>query len=196
MERLISRSPAPPPVSRQDTDTITNPLAGLPDLTEFYQLGEPLVADCLARGLPTAVAIVAVDHSRRLSEGDSQEILVCALKTIADRLSAASMGQRHLHALLSGDELGMLLVGLDGAAAMDVCEKLRLEIAAMRIDGGHLVAPVTISIGVAEVCGPETFDNYLNAAEQFLFMAKSNGGNQTFSDHMIMPHAVRHSDLR
>jgi len=60
----------------------------------------------------------------------------------------------------------------------------------MRFGSGDGEFSITVSIGLAEVCGPETFDNYLNAAEQFLFMAKSYGRNQVFSDYTIVLQAV------
>jgi PleD family two-component response regulator len=40
-------------------------------------------------------------------------------------------------------------------------------------------------MGVAEVFAEETFDNYLNAADQFLYMAKNSGRNRVFSDYSI-----------
>ena len=41
---------------------------------------------------------------------------------------------------------------------------------------------VTVSIGLAEIADKESFDNYLNAADQFLYMAKSAGRNRVFSE--------------
>ncbi len=189
-ERLTYRWAAPSPVQMQAENIVADPLTGFPSLSEFYRLGEPMVADCLANGTAAAVAIVDIDHFRRLNDNHCEETVGRVLKAIADRLSAASNGGRHLLARLDDEEFGMLLVGLDGAAATDFCEKLRLDIAAMRINGGDLDFSVTVSIGLAEVCGPETFDNYLNAAEQFLFMAKSYGRNQIFSDYTIVLQAA------
>jgi len=189
-ERLTYRWAAPSPVQMQAENLTADPLTGFASLSEFYRLGEPLIADCLMKATPAAVAIVDIDHFRRLNDNHCEETVGTVLRSIATRLNAASTGSRHLLARLDDEEFGMLLVGLDGTAATDFCEKLRLDIAATRISSGDLDFSVTVSIGLAEVCGPETFDNYLNAAEQFLFMAKSYGRNQVFSDRTIVLQAA------
>jgi diguanylate cyclase (GGDEF)-like protein len=50
---------------------------------------------------------------------------------------------------------------------------------------------VTISIGVAEISAHETFDNYLNAADQFLYMAKHKGRNLVYSDTKLTGEAAQ-----
>ena len=41
---------------------------------------------------------------------------------------------------------------------------------------------ITVSAGLAAISERETFDNYLNAADQFLYMAKHAGRNRVFSE--------------
>jgi PleD family two-component response regulator len=45
---------------------------------------------------------------------------------------------------------------------------------------------VTISMGLANITGSETFDNYLNAADQYLYLAKHSGRNRVFSDYQVL----------
>lgn len=184
-ERLTYGWSAPSP-ARADAAALTaDPLTDLPTLTEFYRLGEPLVEESLSQGVSCAAAIVDIDHFRRLETAHDEETIARVLKALAARLEAACIGSRHLAARLGDEEFGLLLVGLDSAAAMDFCEKIRLEIAAMRFEAGAADFSITISIGLAKIRGPETFDNYLNAAEQFLFMAKNHGRNRVFSDRTV-----------
>ncbi|CDN54305.1 Mll1446 protein [Neorhizobium galegae bv. officinalis bv. officinalis str. HAMBI 1141] len=189
-ERLTYGWAAPSPVQMEMANLTADPLTGFANLREFYRLGSPLVGTCLSEGTSCAVAIVDIDHFRRLNDTHCEETIAQVLKAIAAKLDAACIGGRHLLARLDDEEFGLLLVGFDGAAATDFCEKLRLEIAGMRIASGDNDFSITVSIGLAEVYGPETFDNYLNAAEQFLFMAKSFGRNQVFSDHTIVLQAA------
>ncbi|CDZ46373.1 GGDEF domain-containing protein [Neorhizobium galegae] len=189
-ERLTYGWAAPSPVQMEVANLTADPLTGFANLKEFYRLGSPLVGTCLSEGASCAVAIVDIDHFRRLNDTHCEETIAEVLKAIAAKLDAACGGGRHLLARLDDEEFGLLLVGFDGAAATDFCEKLRLEIADMRIASGDNHFSITVSIGLAEVYGPETFDNYLNAAEQFLFMAKSFGRNQVFSDHTVVLQAV------
>jgi diguanylate cyclase (GGDEF)-like protein len=189
-ERLTYGWAAPSPVQMEAANLTADPLTGFANLKEFYRLGPPLVGTCLSEGASCAVAIVDIDYFRRLNDTHGEEIIAHVLKVVAAKLEAACNGGRHLLARLDDEEFGLLLVGLDGAAATDFCEKVRLEIAGMRISSGDRGFSITVSIGLADVCGPETFDNYLNAAEQFLFMAKSYGRNQVFSDYTIVLQAA------
>lgn len=189
-EHLTYGRAAPSRAQSEATEPATDPLTGLPTLKEFYRLGQPLVEACLSQGVPCAVAIVDIDHFRRLNETRCEETVSQVLRAIAAKIEAACQGSRHLHARLDDEEFGLFLIGLDGAAAMDFCEKLRLGIASKRFVAGDSDFSVTVSIGLAKVCGPEIFDNYLNAAEQFLFMAKSHGRNQVFSEFTVVLQAA------
>ncbi|WP_105430273.1 GGDEF domain-containing protein [Neorhizobium sp. T6_25] len=185
-ERLTYGLAAPSRIQMETASLATDPLTGFASLKEFYRLGEPLVRKSLAEGIACAVAIVDIDHFRRLNAVHCEETVAQVLKTTAARLGYACRGSRHFLARLGDEDFGMLLVGLDVAAATEFCEKLRLDIAGIRIVSGDADFSMTVSIGLAEVCGPETFDNYLNAAEQFLFMAKSHGRNRVLSDYTIV----------
>jgi diguanylate cyclase (GGDEF)-like protein len=166
--------------------SVTDALTGLPGLADFYRQGTPIVDRCLAIGQTAAIAIIDVDHLRRINEGHCEDVGDRVLKSIGTYLRDAISGTPHLVARLGEEEFGLLLVSADDAAATEFCETMRQEIAALSVDVGDENISVSVSIGVAEIYGRETFDNYLNAAEQFLFMAKSNGRNQVFSDHTML----------
>ena len=40
-------------------------------------------------------------------------------------------------------------------------------------------------MGLANISELETFDNYLNAADQYLYLAKHSGRNRVFSDYQV-----------
>ncbi|WP_217539724.1 diguanylate cyclase, partial [Stenotrophomonas sp. GbtcB23] len=88
---------------------------------------------------------------RRLDAAHDEETVSCVLKAIASELDASCVGGRHLLARLGAEEFGLLLVGLDGAAAMDFCERLRLQVAALRFEAGAPDFSVTVSVGLAKV---------------------------------------------
>lgn len=158
-------------------------VTGLPGLSHFYNAGTPRVEHCIAQGVPCAVAIVEIDHLHRISEGYGYEATDNVVRAVADRL--LEIGEPHLVARLGDEDFALLLMGLDAEASTGCCERLRADIAATVVRAGSHSMSVTVSIGVAEVQEMETFDNYLNGAEQFLFMAKNNGRNRVFSDHLI-----------
>ncbi len=160
------------------------PLTRLEGLGSFYRRGIPIVEKCLAEGVPCAMALIAVDHFRRLGQVHGQDAADAALKMIGQHLR--HFGYPHLTARLAEDEFALLLVSQDGDASAATCECFRQAIASDTIFTMGKSVAVTVSIGVAEIYESETFDNYLNAAEQFLFMAQNNGRNQVLSDHSMV----------
>lgn len=152
-------------------------------LGDFYQLGEPIVSDCIAGHLACSVAIIDIDRLFRISELHGSECANHVLAEFGINLLQLSADQGISVAHLGQDQFGLLLVGMDVAMATERFDFLRQELASRSIGWKGEMINVTVSIGVAEVHGPETFDNYLNAAEQFLFIAKMSGRNQVISDH-------------
>ncbi|HTO32439.1 MAG TPA: diguanylate cyclase [Pararhizobium sp.] len=151
----------------------------------FFQSGPRLVEQCLRRGETTSIAILDIDHFKRLNDTYGHEVGDLVLKAVAKRLKAA-VGDEHLLARLGGEEFGVLFSGLDAAAAHDYCETLRLDLAGTKIVADDEELSVTVSIGLATIESLESFENYLNAADQFLYMAKYDGRNRIVSELTLL----------
>lgn len=151
----------------------------------FFETGPRLVDQAMRRGEPMSIAILDIDHFKRLNDTYGHEVGDVVLKAVARRLKA-SVGERHLLARLGGEEFGVIFHGLPLEAALNYCERLRGEIAAEPIDADGEALTITVSVGLATIAGRETFDNYLNAADQFLYMAKHAGRNRVFSELSLM----------
>lgn len=151
----------------------------------FFQTGPRLVEQCLRRGETTSIAILDIDHFKRLNDTYGHEVGDLVLKAVAKRLRML-VGEEHLLARLGGEEFGVLFNGLDVPAANVFCETLRAEIAEAKILADDEELSITVSIGLARIEGPEAFDNYLNAADQFLYMAKYDGRNRIVSELTVL----------
>ncbi len=151
----------------------------------FFQHGPRLVEQCLRRGETTSIAILDIDHFKRLNDTYGHEVGDLVLKAVAKRLRAL-VGEDHLLARLGGEEFGVLFNGLDVSAANDFCETLRRDLAQAKVVADDEELSVTVSIGLATIEGLETFDNYLNAADQFLYMAKYDGRNRIVSELTLL----------
>lgn len=151
----------------------------------FFQYGPRLVEQCLRRGETTSIAILDIDHFKRLNDTYGHEVGDLVLKAVAKRLRAL-VGEEHLLARLGGEEFGVLFNGLGLAAANAFCETLRLDLAGEKITADDEELSVTVSIGLATIEGLETFENYLNAADQFLYMAKYDGRNRIVSELTLL----------
>jgi diguanylate cyclase (GGDEF)-like protein len=151
----------------------------------FFQAGPRLVDQCLRRGGTTSIAILDIDHFKRLNDTYGHEVGDLVLKAVAKRLRA-QVGEEHLLARLGGEEFGILFNNLSVADAGSFCEDLRLDLASAKVIADDEELSVTVSIGLATIESHETFDNYLNAADQFLYMAKYAGRNRIVSELTLL----------
>ncbi|WP_132653919.1 MULTISPECIES: diguanylate cyclase [unclassified Rhizobium] len=166
-------------------------LTGLYNRRYFYDNGPKLVNECLRLKMPSAVAILDIDHFKRLNDTYGHEIGDRVLKAVADRLHTIFEGSDNLLSRLGGEEFAILFPQMDSLAATKLCDEIRSDISRLRVTADDEELAVTVSIGVAEIAGYETFENYLNAADQFLYMAKHKGRNLVYSDAKMTEEAAQ-----
>lgn len=159
-----------------------DPLTSLSNRRHFFETGMRLVRENERLDRKSAVAILDVDHFKKVNDTYGHEAGDAVLKAIARTLSERTEPHRHLVARLGGEEFAFYLQGLAGHGAYVFCDRLRAAIADLRIEVHGKAIRVTASIGVADVQPGETFDNHLNAADQFLYMAKHGGRNLVFCE--------------
>lgn len=151
----------------------------------FFETGPRLVDQALRRGDAMSIAILDIDHFKRLNDTYGHEVGDIVLKAVSRRLRQR-VGENHLLARLGGEEFGIIFNGLALDEALDYCDRLREELAAHPIDADGEPLTITVSVGLAAIVEREMFDNYLNAADQFLYMAKHAGRNRVFSELSLM----------
>ena len=166
-------------------------LTGLYNRRYFYDNGPKLVNECLRLKVPSSVAILDIDHFKRLNDTYGHEIGDKVLKAVANRLFTIFEGGDNLLSRLGGEEFAILFPQMDSAAATKLCDEIRSDISRLKVTADDEELGVTISIGIAEIAGYETFENYLNAADQFLYMAKHRGRNQVYSDAKMTEEAAQ-----
>jgi diguanylate cyclase (GGDEF)-like protein len=165
-------------------------LTGLYNRRYFYDHGPRLVNECLRRQRPSSVAILDIDHFKKLNDTYGHEIGDQVLKAVAGRLHSLFEGSDNLLSRLGGEEFAILFTEMNSRAATALCDEVRLSLASLKVNADDEELSVTVSIGVAEIVGYESFENYLNAADQFLYMAKHNGRNQVYSDSRMTEQAA------
>jgi diguanylate cyclase (GGDEF)-like protein len=151
----------------------------------FFDRGPKIVDMCLRQNQPVSMALMDIDHFKKLNDTYGHEIGDVVLKAVAKKLSVLVGEKQHLIARLGGEEFGILFAGLDIQQAYEYCDHIRSEISRVRIVVDDEDISVTISMGLANISGSETFDNYLNAADQYLYLAKHSGRNRVFSDYQV-----------
>jgi diguanylate cyclase (GGDEF)-like protein len=151
----------------------------------FFDRGPKLVDMCLRQSAPACAALVDIDHFKRLNDTYGHEVGDLVLKAVSRKLLQLVGEKNHLPARIGGEEFALLLTNMDVEQAFDFCERIRLDIAKTRIVIDDEDLTVTVSMGLAAISGAESFDNYLNAADQYLYLAKHAGRNRVFSDYQV-----------
>jgi diguanylate cyclase (GGDEF)-like protein len=109
------------------------------------------------------------------------------LKSIVKIFSTAAMRTTDLVARLGGEEFGVLLPDTDLSAAMDIAEKIRSGVEAVRIPtaDGKTITTATISIGAVSVVPDDkaTVQEFFSTADKRLYTAKNTGRNRVCAEN-------------
>jgi diguanylate cyclase (GGDEF)-like protein len=148
-------------------------LTGLLDRGRYEMDGPELVRKSLAMRQSISMVIVDADHFKEVNDRFGHQRGDTVLRDLAACLSRSARSSDHL-SRFGGEEFVILLSDTDHEKALEVAERLRLDIAAniTRPDG----VPLTVSIGVSTA--PEdgrTLDLILSRADERLYQAKNNG---------------------
>ena len=172
LERLLRWRLLPSLQALAETDALT----GLPNRGAFMAQAIERLAEAEQQGEPCVLAILDLDHFKRLNDSHGHQAGDHVLQEAAALLRANLRGA-DLLARLGGEEFALLLAG-DQATASALLERLRaqMELNRSRFEGRLLGA--TVSIGAA---GTAHFgyhlDHLIATADAALYRAKQAGRN-------------------
>jgi diguanylate cyclase (GGDEF)-like protein/PAS domain S-box-containing protein len=154
----------------------TDPLTGLLNRRAFQRSAAEAMA-LARRGTPSTLAILDLDHFKRVNDLHGHASGDTALLMLADLLQE-SIRPYDAIGRIGGEEFAILLHGLNLSAARPVCERLCRTLASRSFDvpGGNL--SVTASIGMTELCTGVSLDMVFASADQALYRAKHAGRNR------------------
>lgn len=108
-----------------------------------------------------------------------------ALKAVARWLATIFKGRDNMLSRLGGKELTTPFPIMDSNSTTKLSKEIRSDISRSKVTADDEDLGVTISIGVAQTLGHETFKNHLNTADQFLYITKHKGRNMVYSDAQV-----------
>lgn len=161
----------------------TDSLTGLPN-RRFVDEEIPRRLNEFVTGTPLVVAIVDVDHFKRVNDTMSHAVgdrVICELgRLLEDAISASTavaLNSRFV-ARLGGEEFLVALSGLERSDATAIIEGLRSA-----VDRHHWrpmigSLPLTVSIGVSAAIAKDTESTLLARADHNLYAAKAAGRNR------------------
>ena len=142
---------------------------------------------CQRASTPLAIAMIDIDHFKRLNDSYGHQLGDACLMAVASALKAC-LGRPHdLIARYGGEEFICLLPGTDLAGARAKAEELRQSVQDLGIPNEGVSTAVTISIGLAVVIPTTkmTPNQLVESADNQLYEAKRTGRNRIcFVDFM------------
>jgi diguanylate cyclase (GGDEF)-like protein len=158
---------------------------GLTGIANRQRLDEALESAwraCLRSGSPLALAMIDIDHFKRMNDTYGHQMGDTCLIAVASTLKAL-MGRPHdLVARYGGEEFLCVFPDTDLAGVQAKAEELRQAVQALRIpnEGVNATMVVTISIGVAATIPTAAMAPYqlLAMADRQLYEAKRTGRNR------------------
>lgn len=157
-------------------------LTGLFNRRHFFERGRSLVDEAREMGLPISVAIIDVDHFKRLNDRYGHEGGDKALAAVARGLSLSAERGFNLLARIGGEEFAVLFPGADLAEATRLSEAIREAITREPLALGDDAFALTVSLGVAEIGPRDALDACLGLADRALYVAKQGGRNRVCAD--------------
>ena len=152
-------------------------LTGLHNRRHFMALAERELARCRRYQTAGALLLVDADHFKRVNDAHGHACGDALLREIT-RVAQTSLRQPDLLARFGGEELIVFLPQTDPLGALDVADRIRERVSAIKLpwQGAHIRS--TVSIGVAAVDPSHaTLDLLLQEANAALFAAKEAGRN-------------------
>jgi diguanylate cyclase (GGDEF)-like protein len=166
--------------SEIQTLATTDPLTGLFNRRHFFELAHHEVERARRTHYPVSVVMLDVDHFKLVNDQYGHQMGDQVLQTVAAGcrkfLRAGDVLGRY-----GGEEFVILLPDTTLDQAAQVAERLRQNLAMMKIASVDESITVTISLGIATLDAVDSepgLDTLLSHADQALYTAKQSGRNQ------------------
>lgn len=126
---------------------------------------------------PLSLILIDVDYFKRLNDSAGHQVGDECLVALAKVLASACHRPRDLAARYGGEEFVLLLPDTDLSGACQVAEKVKLKLAAIKLDhpDSELGNYITVSQGVSQWREGMSADDFISEADKLLYSAKSTG---------------------
>jgi diguanylate cyclase (GGDEF)-like protein len=129
-------------------------------------------------GHPLAVAMIDIDHFKRVNDSFGHAAGDTVLCAVSQACSAQMRGSDYI-GRMGGEEFVCVMPETTREQALACAERMRLGVAALRVQTSAGSVVCTISIGLAGLCKEHTdFDAVLAMADAAMYQAKANGRNR------------------
>lgn len=163
-------------IARLTDAAALDPLTGCYNRREFENQIQRSVADATRHKKALSVFMFDIDHFKRVNDTYGHPAGDKVLKEIA-ALVNRNMRRGDTLSRYGGEEFIAILPETDKQKAMELADRLRKKIAALKIEANTGVIKVTASFGVAQLHHHTEGSRLIQDADCMLYKAKRNGRN-------------------
>ncbi|AIR88962.1 GGDEF domain-containing protein [Pseudomonas cremoricolorata] len=164
-------------LEEQRQKALLDPLTGLPNRAAWAERIEQEVQAWHNQGGQLSMAIIDLDHFKRINDGYGHLAGDKVLKIVANVLSKR-LRARDFIARFGGEEFVLLMPQTPLCAAAQFAESLRAAVEACPFHFKGEPVTITLCIGVSTFNPAERSDTVLKRADQALYRAKAQGRNR------------------
>lgn len=160
----------------------TDPLTQVSNRRPFLKTLETQFDNARQDGTPMSVAMLDVDHFKRINDTYGHDAGDKTLQQLS-RMLIREFRTIDLVGRLGGEEFALVFPETDLLGAYVACERLRATIQSSEIVADTNKIRLTVSIGLTEICEKASdAASLLKRADELLYDAKNSGRNQVMVD--------------
>ncbi|RJO73040.1 MAG: diguanylate cyclase [Myxococcales bacterium] len=160
-------------------------VTGMLNRPAVFELLDTEVLRAKRTDAPVAVALVDIDHFQEINDRYGRLVGDAVIRHVATYLKRR-LRAYDLIGRTAGEEFLIVFPNTTVKDAAEVAERLRAELAADPVVHQNVAAPVTVSIGVAELRkAEESPDSLFTRVSGALYNAKANGRNRVEIDDLF-----------
>lgn len=136
-------------------------------------------------GQPLSLIMMDLDHFKKINDTYGHLAGDSALTHLADTIKKM-VRTSDVFARYGGEEFVILLRNADEKGATQLAERIRKEVENTSIPSESNTITLTLSLGVASLQAEEEYrtpEDFINAADQYLYQSKQGGRNRVTSKH-------------
>ncbi|MEL7488994.1 MAG: GGDEF domain-containing protein, partial [Pseudomonadota bacterium] len=166
-------------------EAMLDPLTGIKNRKTFDATIRDKFVEARKQGTPLTLVLADIDHFKSFNDQWGHQTGDQVLRLVAEVMNANVKGKDVL-ARFGGEEFAVILPETSLANAAMLANRIRRAVEARRLKKrrtGEDLGVITMSMGVALATPNDDVENFIERADQCLYLAKGRGRNQVVCDN-------------